>query len=63
MRRWGDGFLRVGYRRESAIICASGGAVIKGQEAMTVVSLMLFVESSQVAFKAAIKQDEDSHNR
>ena len=30
---------------------------------MTVVSLRLFVESSLVAIKAAIKQDEDSHNR
>lgn len=48
---------------ESAINCVSGGAVIKGQEAMAVVSLMLFVESLQVAIKAAIKQDEDSHNR
>lgn len=37
--------------------------MIKGQEAMAVVSLMLFVESLQVAIKAAIKQDEDSHNR
>ncbi|KAE8775721.1 MutS2 protein [Hordeum vulgare] len=47
---------------ESAINCVSGGSVIKGQEAMAVVSLMLFVESLQVTIKAAMKQDEDSHN-
>uniref|UniRef100_A0A0E0EZS3 DNA mismatch repair proteins mutS family domain-containing protein n=1 Tax=Oryza meridionalis TaxID=40149 RepID=A0A0E0EZS3_9ORYZ len=48
---------------ESAIHGVSGGAVIKGQEAMAVVSLMLFVESLQVTIKAAMKQDEDSHER
>jgi dsDNA-specific endonuclease/ATPase MutS2 len=37
--------------------------VIKGQEAMAIVSLMLFVESLQVTIKAAMKQDEDSHER
>ncbi|VAH05202.1 unnamed protein product [Triticum turgidum subsp. durum] len=47
---------------ESAINCVSGGSVIKGQEAMAVVSLMLFVESLQVTIKAAMKQDEDSYN-
>ncbi|KAF6994936.1 hypothetical protein CFC21_011527 [Triticum aestivum] len=47
---------------ESAINCVSGGSVIKGQEAMAVVSLMLFVESLQVTIRAAMKQDEDSHN-
>ena len=29
---------------------------------MAVVSLMLFVESLQVTIRAAMKQDEDSHN-
>uniref|UniRef100_A0A0E0H4W5 DNA mismatch repair proteins mutS family domain-containing protein n=1 Tax=Oryza nivara TaxID=4536 RepID=A0A0E0H4W5_ORYNI len=48
---------------ESAIHGVSGGAVIKGQEAMAIVSLMLFVESLQVTIKAAMKQDEDSHER
>ncbi|KAM3409015.1 hypothetical protein ACQJBY_001810 [Aegilops geniculata] len=47
---------------ESAINCVSGGSVIKGQEAMALVSLMLFVESLQVTIRAAMKQDEDSHN-
>lgn len=37
--------------------------MIKGQEAMAIVSLMLFVESLQVTIKAAMKQDEDSHER
>ncbi|KAL5225886.1 hypothetical protein ABZP36_012525 [Zizania latifolia] len=46
---------------ESAIHRVSGGAVIKGQEAVAVVSLMLFVESLQVTIKAAMKQDEDLH--
>ena len=36
--------------------------MIKGQEAMAVVSLMLFVESLQATIRAAMKQDEDSHN-
>jgi hypothetical protein len=47
---------------ESAINRVSGGSVIKGQEAMAVVSLMLFFESLQATVKAAMKQDEDSHN-
>ncbi|XP_066386837.1 uncharacterized protein [Miscanthus floridulus] len=48
---------------ESAIHCVSGGAVIKGLEAMAVASLMLFVESLQVNIKAAIKLDEGSRSR
>ncbi|XP_015697338.1 endonuclease MutS2 [Oryza brachyantha] len=48
---------------ESAIHGISGGAVIKGQEAVAIVSLMLFIESLQVIIKAAMKQDEDSHER
>ncbi|KAL6903546.1 hypothetical protein ACP4OV_004359 [Aristida adscensionis] len=48
---------------ESAIHCASGGAIIKGLEATAVASLMLFVESLQVNIKAAMKQDEDSQSR
>ncbi|KAL6641294.1 hypothetical protein ACP70R_019475 [Stipagrostis hirtigluma subsp. patula] len=48
---------------ESAIHCVSGGAVLKGLEAMAVASLMQFVESLQVNIKAAMKQDEDSHSR
>ncbi|TVU32050.1 hypothetical protein EJB05_23766, partial [Eragrostis curvula] len=48
---------------ESAIHCVSGGAVIKGLEAIAVAVLMLFVESLQINIKAAMKQDEDSHNR
>uniref|UniRef100_A0A0E0M9J8 DNA mismatch repair proteins mutS family domain-containing protein n=1 Tax=Oryza punctata TaxID=4537 RepID=A0A0E0M9J8_ORYPU len=48
---------------ESAIRGVSGGAVIKSQEAMAIVSLMLFVESLQVTIKAAMKQDNDSHER
>ncbi|KQJ97440.1 hypothetical protein BRADI_3g30757v3 [Brachypodium distachyon] len=47
---------------EAAIQCVSGGSVIKGQEAMAVVSLMLFVESLQVTIRAAMRQDEESHN-
>uniref|UniRef100_A0A0D9XLD3 DNA mismatch repair proteins mutS family domain-containing protein n=1 Tax=Leersia perrieri TaxID=77586 RepID=A0A0D9XLD3_9ORYZ len=48
---------------ESAIRGVSGGGVVKGQEAMSVVSLMLFVESLQVTIKAAMKQHEDSHEQ
>ncbi|XP_066373687.1 uncharacterized protein [Miscanthus floridulus] len=48
---------------ESAIHCVSGGAVIKGLEAMAVASLMLFIESLQVNIKAAIKLDEGSRSR
>jgi len=48
---------------ESAIHCASGGAVIKGLEAVAVASLMLFVESLQVNIKAAMKLDEGSRSR
>lgn len=48
---------------ESAIRCVSGGAVIKGLEAMAVASLMVFVESLQVNIKAAMKLDEGSHSR
>ncbi|XP_062205323.1 uncharacterized protein LOC133907323 [Phragmites australis] len=48
---------------ESAIHCVSGGAVIKGLEAMAVASLMLFVESLQISIKATMKQDENSHSR
>ncbi|PUZ38337.1 hypothetical protein GQ55_9G188100 [Panicum hallii var. hallii] len=47
---------------ESAIHCVSGGAVIKGLEAVAVASLMLFVESLQVNIKAAMKLDEGSHS-
>jgi hypothetical protein len=36
--------------------------VIKGQEAMAVVSLMLLVESLQGTIKAAMKQGEDSRD-
>lgn len=36
--------------------------MIKGHEAMAVVSLMLFVESLQVTIRAAMKQYEDSHD-
>ena len=36
--------------------------MIKGQEAMAVVSLMLFVESLQATIRAAMKQYEDSHD-
>ncbi|XP_039783655.1 endonuclease MutS2-like isoform X3 [Panicum virgatum] len=48
---------------ESAIHCVSGGAVIKGLEAVAVASLMLFVESLQVNIKAAMKLDEGSCSR
>ncbi|CAN6323531.1 unnamed protein product [Urochloa humidicola] len=48
---------------ESAIHSVSGGAVIKGLEAVAVASLMLFVDSLQVNIKAAIKLDEGSHSR
>ncbi|KAM0836264.1 hypothetical protein ACQ4PT_062411 [Festuca glaucescens] len=47
---------------ESAINRVSGGSVIKGQEAMAVVSLMLLVESLQGTIKAAMKQGEDSRD-
>jgi hypothetical protein len=55
--------LYVDLKIESAIHCVSGGAVIKGLEAMAVASLMLFVESLQVNIKAAIKLDEGSRSR
>uniref|UniRef100_A0A0D3HFH8 DNA mismatch repair proteins mutS family domain-containing protein n=1 Tax=Oryza barthii TaxID=65489 RepID=A0A0D3HFH8_9ORYZ len=46
---------------------AGGGIDFSGldtvMEAMAIVSLMLFVESLQVTIKAAMKQDEDSHER
>jgi len=48
---------------ESAIHCVSGGAVIKGLEAVAVASLMLFAESLQVNIKAAMKLDEGSRSR
>eukprot|EP00267_Zea_mays_P055682 XP_020409063.1 uncharacterized protein LOC100382240 isoform X6 [Zea mays] len=48
---------------ESAIHSVSGGAVIKGLEAMAVTSLMMFVESLQVNIKAAMKLDEGSCSR
>ncbi|KAJ1294889.1 hypothetical protein BS78_01G180700 [Paspalum vaginatum] len=48
---------------ESAIHCVSGGAVIKGLQAIAVASLMLFVESLQVNIKSAMKLDEGSHSR
>lgn len=48
---------------ESAIHCVSGGAVIKGLEAVAVACLMLFVESLQLNIKAAMKLDEGSHSR
>ncbi|CAN6310512.1 unnamed protein product [Urochloa humidicola] len=48
---------------ESAIHCVSGGAVIKGLEAVAVASLMLFVDSLQVNIKAAMKLDEGSHSQ
>ncbi|KAK3153021.1 hypothetical protein QOZ80_2BG0166620 [Eleusine coracana subsp. coracana] len=48
---------------ESAIHCVSGGAVIKGLEAISVAVLMLFIESLQINIKAAMKQDEESYNR
>ncbi|KAF0928812.1 hypothetical protein E2562_010681 [Oryza meyeriana var. granulata] len=48
---------------ESSIHGVSGGAVIKGQEAVAIVTLLLFVESLQVTVKAAMKQDEDSHEQ
>ncbi|CAN6317896.1 unnamed protein product [Urochloa humidicola] len=48
---------------ESAVHCVSGGAVIKGLEAVAVASLMLFVDSLQVNIKAAMKLDEGSHSR
>ncbi|KAF8672154.1 hypothetical protein HU200_049720 [Digitaria exilis] len=48
---------------ESAIRCVSGGAVIKGLEAVAVASLIMFVESLQLNIKAAMKLDEGSHSR
>nr|AAM94926.1 putative DNA mismatch repair protein [Oryza sativa Japonica Group] len=49
---------------ESAIHGVSGGAVIKGQEAMAIVSLMLFVESLQILDadinKSLVKSIQDS---
>nr|CAB3499180.1 unnamed protein product [Digitaria exilis] len=48
---------------ESAIRCVSGGAVIKGLEAVAVASLIMFVESLQLDIKAAMKLDEGSHSR
>jgi hypothetical protein len=37
--------------------------VIKGLEAISITVLMLFVESLQINIKAAMKRDEDSHDR